>query len=210
VFMTNSEAGPVALLVVGLVLVLVGMSGRLPNRLKLGDNEAEWIEAVGAAFDAVIDEVPPANLPKVEEAIKDLADAAPAVAQRARQGLETEKLLLSRLAESVERLRLIIARELPVGPPTPDAIVIDRKGRKLWVIAHNGRFRGWEYAAAQQLVARLKADDEGFVGVLVLASAERNHQERIDGPAGTVWVATVGGNHGRDEISAALAEAFGL
>jgi tetratricopeptide (TPR) repeat protein len=43
VFVTKLEAGPVALLAVGFLFLIVGMSGRLPNRLKIGENEAEWI-----------------------------------------------------------------------------------------------------------------------------------------------------------------------
>jgi hypothetical protein len=40
VFTTQLEAGPVALLAVGLVLLLIGVGGRLPNRLKVGETEA--------------------------------------------------------------------------------------------------------------------------------------------------------------------------
>ncbi len=46
VFVTHLEAGPVALLVVGFLFLLIGMSGRMPSRLKIGDNEAAWEEAV--------------------------------------------------------------------------------------------------------------------------------------------------------------------
>src|SRR5262245_44120960 len=44
VFVTHLEAGPVGLLAAGFLLLVIGMSGRLPSRLKLGDNEAEWQE----------------------------------------------------------------------------------------------------------------------------------------------------------------------
>lgn len=42
VFVTKLEAGPVALLAVGFLFLVVGMSGRLPNRLKIGESEAAW------------------------------------------------------------------------------------------------------------------------------------------------------------------------
>jgi hypothetical protein len=42
VFLTHVEAGPVALITAGFLLLLIGMSGQLPSRLKIGDNEAEW------------------------------------------------------------------------------------------------------------------------------------------------------------------------
>lgn len=42
VFLTHVEAGPVALIAAGFLLLVIGASGQLPNRLKIGDNEAEW------------------------------------------------------------------------------------------------------------------------------------------------------------------------
>jgi hypothetical protein len=44
VFLTHVEAGPVALITAGFLLLVIGASGQLPNRLKIGDNEAEWYE----------------------------------------------------------------------------------------------------------------------------------------------------------------------
>jgi hypothetical protein len=42
VFTTHLEAGPVAMLAVGLIFMIVGLAGTLPIRLKVGDNEATW------------------------------------------------------------------------------------------------------------------------------------------------------------------------
>ena len=42
VFVTHLEAGPVALLAVGLIFMIFGLAGTLPTRLKVGDNEAAW------------------------------------------------------------------------------------------------------------------------------------------------------------------------
>jgi hypothetical protein len=44
VFSTRLEAGPVALLAVGLILALMGLAGVMPTRLKVGDNEAEFYQ----------------------------------------------------------------------------------------------------------------------------------------------------------------------
>jgi uncharacterized membrane protein HdeD (DUF308 family) len=41
VFVTYVEAGPIAPLFVGLIFMIIGLSGRLPTRLRIGDNEAE-------------------------------------------------------------------------------------------------------------------------------------------------------------------------
>jgi hypothetical protein len=40
VFITHLEAGPMALLAAGFLFMIIGMSGRMPSRLKVGGNEA--------------------------------------------------------------------------------------------------------------------------------------------------------------------------
>ena len=42
VFVTTAGWGAVALLAVGVTMLLIGWSGRLPNRLKFGENQAFW------------------------------------------------------------------------------------------------------------------------------------------------------------------------
>lgn len=79
VFITQLEAGPVALLAVGLVLLLIGAGGRLPSRLKVGENEAAW-EAVEGFVSRVADEVPSEQAPQLVEALNELAEAAPSAA----------------------------------------------------------------------------------------------------------------------------------
>jgi tetratricopeptide (TPR) repeat protein len=44
VYLTHVEAGPVALIAGGALFLLMALSGVLPTRLKIGDNEAEWQE----------------------------------------------------------------------------------------------------------------------------------------------------------------------
>jgi type II secretory pathway component PulM len=44
VFLTHVEAGPVALIAGGVLFLFVALSGVLPTRVKIGDNEAEWQE----------------------------------------------------------------------------------------------------------------------------------------------------------------------
>ena len=80
VFVTHLEAGPVALLAVGLVLLLVGAGGRLPSRLKVGDNEAAWEVAIEGFVSRVADGVSDEQAPQLVEALNDLAGVAPAAA----------------------------------------------------------------------------------------------------------------------------------
>jgi hypothetical protein len=79
VFVTHLEAGPVALLVVGLILLLIGAGGRLPNRLKVGENEAAW-EAVEDFVSRVAGDVPSEQTPELIHALTELAEVAPAAA----------------------------------------------------------------------------------------------------------------------------------
>ncbi len=95
VFGTQLEAGPVALLAVSLVLLLIGAGGRLPSRLKVGENEAAW-EAVEGFVSRVADEVPSEQAPQLIEALNKLAEAAPAAAA-AGLGAVTGRLAYERM-----------------------------------------------------------------------------------------------------------------
>ena len=87
VFVTKLEAGPVALLAVGFLFLVVGMSGRLPNRLKIGESEAAWdtekskerirqeapqvgalLDAGGASLEAISSGHSPEPGPELDEA----------------------------------------------------------------------------------------------------------------------------------------------
>ena len=83
-FVTHLEAGPVALLAVGLYLhLIVGLAGTLPTRLKVGDNEAAWEierQAVETFVERVADATPVANQREFLGALSDLAEDAPRIA----------------------------------------------------------------------------------------------------------------------------------
>jgi len=210
VFVTNLEAGPVALIAAGLLLLLIGMGGRMPSRLKVGDNEAEWLEAVGQAFDSVIDAVPPENLPKVEEAISELSIVAPRISWRARERVARESILLSRLHSSVTRLGLSIGNPIFVDGARPDAVVLGPGGQKLWVITYDSHIRGWQLAASRQLLDQIKSSDPAFVGILLLAFAERNQPEIMETLEGMVRVVTVSKGEEPVELDEALVEIFSM
>jgi hypothetical protein len=78
VFVTDVEAGPVALLVVGLILLMVAAGGRLPSRIKYKDTEAEW--AIEEFVERVAEAAPRQQVPAVVEALNDLRGTAPAAA----------------------------------------------------------------------------------------------------------------------------------
>jgi hypothetical protein len=95
VFVTQLEAGPVALLAVGLVLLLVGAGGRLPSRLKVGENEAAW-EAVEEFVSRVAEDVPSEQTPQLVDALNELAEVAPSAAA-AGLGAVTERITYERM-----------------------------------------------------------------------------------------------------------------
>lgn len=99
VFVTHLEAGPVALLAVGLVLLLVGAGGRLPSRLKVGDNEAAW-EAVEEFVSRVAEDVPSEQTPQLVNALNELAEVAPSAAA-AGLGAVTERITYEQMVKEM-------------------------------------------------------------------------------------------------------------
>jgi hypothetical protein len=145
VFVTQLEAGPVALLAVGLVLLLIGAGGRLPSRLKVGENEAAW-EAVEGFISHVADEVPSEQTPQLVEALNRLAAVAPSVAA-AGLGVVTERMTFERTirdmlseavrevnrsegAESLGGLSLVLDYQMAFGTKV-DAAVMSGRGEYL-------------------------------------------------------------------------------
>jgi len=115
VFTTHLEAGPVALLVVGLILLLVGMSGRMPTRLKVGENEAAWEierEAVQVFVKRVADDTPVEKQPELIDALGELAENAPQAAAPALSGLAYEQLILRMIFKNFPEIS-------EMGPPPP-------------------------------------------------------------------------------------------
>lgn len=213
VFTRDVEAGPVALLAIGALFFLIGIAGVLPTRLKFGDNEAEWLEAVGDAFGSVIEAVPAENLPQVEMAIDELSEKAPALANRARETLAVEQVLLGRVRDAAARVGAIITIEplyVP-GGARPDAVVAGQNGSKVWVIAHGRGLKAWELAAAKMLLPSVKALDERFAGVLVVSVArdENDRSRTIRAEGGSVWLTVVRKGEDTVDIDNALREAFG-
>jgi hypothetical protein len=95
VFITHLEAGPVALLAVGLIFMIVGLAGTLPTRLKVGDNEAAWElerQAVETFVERVAEDTPVANRGELQLALGDLAEDAPRFASPIFSALAYENL----------------------------------------------------------------------------------------------------------------------
>lgn len=143
VFVTHLEAGPVGLIAVGLIFMIIGLSGTLPNRLKVGENEAAWEmerQAVETFVERVAEDVPVANQREFLGALSDLAEDAPRFATPMFSALAYERLLMSMLGDAVKTL----GEDINLPAPTlqleprmadirPDAVISTADGRTLIV-----------------------------------------------------------------------------
>ncbi|MBM2616857.1 hypothetical protein JIG36_14950 [Actinoplanes sp. LDG1-06] len=140
VFTTDVEAGPVALLLVGAVFSLVSMSGRLPSRLKVGDNEAEW-QAVEQYIQETVAEAPPEEKPQEARRAAELSRAVPQLAGVSAEAVEVAAFYafaLESLREAVEELpsvRLIDSAIAVKGDYGFDAGVETVDGKRRILIA---------------------------------------------------------------------------
>jgi hypothetical protein len=132
VFVTDNEAGSVALLTVGVLFSFFGLAGLLPTRLKLGDNEIEWQQQVGDVLTDAVDAARPESRAALVQRIADLSAAAPTVAGRS-------LAVLAREAVMYEVLRAAIPDHLRWESQGPgghrfDALIMDpATGRRLGV-----------------------------------------------------------------------------
>jgi hypothetical protein len=80
VFVTNAEAGPVALITAGVLFLLVAIGGVMPTRLKVGDNEAEWTHEIREAAEAVTLSAAAYDQNKLNTSLGRLNDLSPPLA----------------------------------------------------------------------------------------------------------------------------------
>ncbi|HUB39988.1 MAG TPA: hypothetical protein VMA72_14145 [Streptosporangiaceae bacterium] len=92
VFLTHLEAGPVGLLLVGLVLLVIGVGGRLPDRIKVGDNEIAW-DAIQDFVLKAAERTPADETPDLLADLNDLAKAAPQAASAGISVVAYEQLI---------------------------------------------------------------------------------------------------------------------
>jgi hypothetical protein len=101
VYLTHLEAGPVALLVVGLLMLLIGMAGQLPSRIRIGDNEAEWRQAeAGEIVERIADRTPSDEQQELIADLRDLAKVAPQVASPGLSAVAYQQLVTSMIYDS--------------------------------------------------------------------------------------------------------------
>jgi hypothetical protein len=228
VFVTQLEAGPVALIAVGLVLLLIGAGGRLPSRLKVGENEAAW-EAVEGFISRVADEVPSEGTPQLVEALNRLAAAAPSVAAVG-LGVVTERMTYERMvrdmlseavrevnrsegAEQMGGLSLVLEYQTEFGTKV-DAAVMTGRGDYLAIeIKHSyGKVSLMEMAYLVHKAAMVPSESHAFKILFVsnqepISDVDVDHLERAF-PAGDFRYVRVTGAEDLPKLAWAIRTAF--
>jgi hypothetical protein len=207
-FVGDLEAPPVALLAVGTIFVLVGMSGQLPRRLKFGDSEAEWERTVASAVGEIAEQVPPARLDRVAGALDELATVAPYAAANVANHVIRGQARIDSLRNVAARLDISVGEPDTVNAKTSDLTLVDPHGKKLWVILSTTGVRGWQIGSARQIIEEIKQADTAYVGVLLLGARSRGSGELRSTKSGAVWVVEMGEDMNEGELERVITAAF--
>jgi hypothetical protein len=224
VFVTHLEAGPVALIAAGLIFVLVGMGGRIPNRLKVGESEAAWEEereAVQGFVRDVAERSSGSQRPQIIGALADLAGRAPGVAAPAVKAIAYEEMVLSMLGELHDKSQAsesripafnLVRPEQSGGPASVDALLVSPEGYGVAVEVKSS----YEGSAIKPLsdtlegYSRLKRTDERAT-VLLLVMADRMPSQFLPYLAQQpyyIFRAEVRDQSDIDELTQAVQDAF--
>lgn len=165
-FTRDVEAGPVALIAVGALFLIVSLAGFLPTRLKVGDNEAEWLESAGEALADVTDLVPTESRAQAASVLETLARTQPEAAAPAIAAFAYEQVIFSMLYDAVQefarrtgRPQLTIKREPPEGRDRGlDGLLVDEFGRQV-AIEVKAYSRPLPAAAVEAVVRRFRSWD---------------------------------------------------
>jgi hypothetical protein len=138
-FIRSVEAGPVALVAGGVLLVLVALAGYMPRRLKWGDNEAEFsIDELREYAAERIDEAPPQEQDRLVERLMEVDPPAAVSAQRARSW---ERTAMAMLDDVISVRHDVIATDVAVSNDTIaarfDAVIARADGTRKAVVQAN-------------------------------------------------------------------------
>lgn len=207
-FVTDLEAPPVAMLAIGMIFILIGMSGRLPRRLKIGDSEAEWEPKVAAAVGEIADQVPPNRLDRVADALDDLATVAPHAAATVASHVFRGQARIDALRNVARRLGVAIDQPTTVNGKTSDMTLVARSGKKLWVTFSTTGVRGWQIASAREIMNEVEQADTAYVGVILIGSRRSSSSELRETTSGRVWAVEMGDDMDDRELERVITAAF--
>ena len=93
-----------ALLAVGLIFMIIALSGRLPTRLRIGDNEAEWQDFAGEVIETALDAASPSARAELVPQLEELAEVAPRAAAPALSGIAYDANLAWAVVQAVHKI----------------------------------------------------------------------------------------------------------
>lgn len=168
VFVTQVEAGPVALIAAGVLFTFIALSGVMPTRLKIGDNEAEWRQEVAESAASIQRQVPE---------VGDLLDSGGASPEAILAGTAPESgpILMQagvRIGSLAEEVRFLEQKAGQAAVPPAALLEIGR-----WYLAQRDWATASEYLAAY--TERADADWSAY-SMLGVAYANRREGERTD------------------------------
>lgn len=126
VFRVDKEAGPVALLGLGLVLFVIGLARQMPTKLGAGTAAIEFpAQAVGEAFAEVAGQLPDSDRDGVARGLDQLRQVSPEAAAIATDGLNWENVIRRMLDEAIDTINdsdvlsyeLALQWEVRIPPP---------------------------------------------------------------------------------------------
>ena len=215
VFITHVEAGPVGLLAVGLILLLIGISGRLPNRIKIGDNEAAW-DAVQDFVEDLADRTPEDRQPELIESLSELAEAAPKAAAAGLNAVAYHQLVVKMIYDAFVDLPELAPGHVSGGPKVEDRgydMVVQAADRTA-IVEIKYAPRGISVAAVNQAVALQRAAVQGAgtaVSALVVIPEPLTSDARaLLSATPYIYVVVVRGTQDRQRLLPALRSALGL
>ncbi len=166
VFIAHRDAGPVALLVVGALLLVLAVIGYLPTRLKWeGKGEIEWQQEVGEAFADFVESTPTRHQEAVLPLLASLSNVAPAATAAPLRALTRR-----------QELRISVDRSLPEGCSAEwerpdvlwDGLITDQTGRTIG-IELVAAAEPWDMQTAWQVIANISASQDSFPVAAYLA-----------------------------------------
>lgn len=173
VFVVDRDWGPIALLIIGVLLLLVGLSGRIPS-LRWQDNEISW-PAEEAAARAMVEVIESGSPDEQRQTLNRLSSVAPNVSAAALRALNFESRMMEGLREALPH-GVVLEPGITVGKWRSDATLVNAAG---WKVPVEIRSTNELPGALLGSVEKAKQLDSKIVSGLVLLRGEPGSKYRV-------------------------------
>lgn len=231
VFRVDKEAGPVALLGLGLVFFVIGLARQIPTKLSTGTASFEFpAQAIGEAFAEVAGQLPADRSDSLVLSLEQLRQVSPEAAAIATNGLNWEVIVRRMLDEAVDTINdsdllgyeLLLQWEVRVPPPDGygrplsfDGVISSPVGDVAIAITHlssasvSRRLTAWtDYQQRLHPNLGMELNDRKH-GLLVIARSEEQLRGLDVLPSSAlVSFATVTGSQDQDDLNEVIGSTF--